>query len=554
MMNQKKPKSVVHYTNILALVLLILFMVTVYLITHRMTLVQASIQQKNAEVALAELKSSFKKIEQVLVEHAKQFSHWDEVRQQLITPVYYQHWLDNRALSAKKLPNYIKKIELYNSHGIALSETVQVPFPKSAPKQQRMTLVNDSHKPGFIVFYSINDPMTKAKLGYVSLMADFKGTLLINHQFSKIDIHSLKINALHNQVIKIDALPELIKYEFINNPEANAIKVIMMDGLSYIALIIIAFLMVVYILLHSVLVSPLKRLAAHLEVLGEGEHVMLASSFSGHLQVQELDKVRCSLNEYQNKIDQLINDVEQKNDELWILTHRDSLTGVNNRRGFEDALTKIMEIGKRRQMMIVLMIFDCDHFKMINDSYGHDIGDKVVQNMALILQQAIPFGEHLYRLSGDEFAVIFLDKELEKIGHIAKNCKQAFEAIDFAHIGINEPVTISIGITSGHDTQQLKVSELYREADIAIYQAKKPGNDKIQVYSDQHTKTARIIYSNRFASLVFNAIESGEHFEMHYQLVRHHTDKNKHYFEALVRLRDEFELILPGTIFPIVER
>ncbi len=89
--------------------------------------------------------------------------------------------------------------------------------------------------------------------------------------------------------------------------------------------------------------------------------------------------MRHSLNDYQNKLEQLHQSLNEKNDELWQLAHHDPLTGIYNRRGFEEDWQHVLAVSAGHRLEITMLLFDCDHFKTINDTYGHQTGDKVIQ-------------------------------------------------------------------------------------------------------------------------------------------------------------------------------
>ena len=162
-------------------------------------------------------------------------------------------------------------------------------------------------------------------------------------------------------------------------------------------------------MLASLLAAPLRRLSLHIDALREGQGGLLAESFTRSLPVAELEKVRHSLNDYQNKLEQMHYSLNEKNDELWTLVHHDPLTGIYNRRRFEEDWEHVLSVSSGHRLEVSLLLFDCDHFKAINDTYGHQTGDQVIQAITHSLQNTLRHGDRLYRLGGDEFATLFLD-------------------------------------------------------------------------------------------------------------------------------------------------
>ncbi len=88
------------------------------------------------------------------------------------------------------------------------------------------------------------------------------------------------------------------------------------------------------------------------------------------------------------------------------MAHRDALTGVFNRRAFEEHWQHVQDIFSGSRQKIALLLFDINHFKSINDTYGHPVDDKVLQSFAETIQGSLRKGEKLYRIGGDEFATI----------------------------------------------------------------------------------------------------------------------------------------------------
>jgi len=157
----------------------------------------------------------------------------------------------------------------------------------------------------------------------------------------------------------------------------------------------------------------------------------------------------------------------------------DPLTGLNNRRFLENHLATMLDNARVRRTPLTLMILDIDHFKRVNDTYGHDCGDEVLKNFADRLRGIIRGGDLLCRLGGEEFVIVMPNVELGAAARIAERARQAIEQEPFVIDagGRAIPVTTSIGVAErGPDDD---TSTLYRRADRALYRAKSEGRNRV---------------------------------------------------------------------------
>jgi diguanylate cyclase (GGDEF)-like protein len=186
---------------------------------------------------------------------------------------------------------------------------------------------------------------------------------------------------------------------------------------------------------------------------------------------RELVTLNASL---QQQIDEATSQLSQSNEYLKDLTVTDALTGINNRRAFEHSLNELMTRAHRYQQSFSMMIFDIDDFKHLNDSYGHDMGDRVLQEIVDRIQNTVRDVDILCRWGGEEFTVLM--PETQKVGALkmAERCRQAIAAELFDEVG---PVSISLGVTcyQADDNER----KLFKRADDALYQAKADGKNRV---------------------------------------------------------------------------
>jgi two-component system cell cycle response regulator len=157
----------------------------------------------------------------------------------------------------------------------------------------------------------------------------------------------------------------------------------------------------------------------------------------------------------------------------------DPLTGLNNRRFLENHLATMLDNARVRRTPLTLMILDIDHFKHVNDTYGHDCGDEVLKSFADRLRGIIRGGDLLCRLGGEEFVIVMPNVEVRAAARIAERARQAIGQEPFVIDagGRAIPVTTSIGVAErGPDDD---TSTLFRRADRALYRAKSEGRNRV---------------------------------------------------------------------------
>ena len=161
------------------------------------------------------------------------------------------------------------------------------------------------------------------------------------------------------------------------------------------------------------------------------------------------------------------------------LSKIDGLTGVYNRRSFEEQLAVYFERARRFNERLSLMILDVDHFKRVNDTYGHQTGDRVLKQLALIVVGEVRSIDPVFRYGGEEFAVLL--PETDRAGAIVV-AERARKKVGTANLGGELPLsaTVSIGISSYPDTRITKPAELVSLADKALYGAKFGGRNRVR--------------------------------------------------------------------------
>jgi two-component system cell cycle response regulator len=159
----------------------------------------------------------------------------------------------------------------------------------------------------------------------------------------------------------------------------------------------------------------------------------------------------------------------------------DALTGLHNRRYMEAHLGNLAQRAVHSERTMALLMIDIDHFKRVNDTYGHPVGDKVLRAVAERLQASLRPFDTVARWGGEEFMVVMPEAD-EKVGRmVAERLRAAVEAAPIAVDGIGEPlhVTVSVGAAAA-GAKGFVPDELIRAADAALYRAKESGRNRVE--------------------------------------------------------------------------
>ena len=169
-------------------------------------------------------------------------------------------------------------------------------------------------------------------------------------------------------------------------------------------------------------------------------------------------------------------EIKLKTKEIEKLTFIDSLTQINNRRAYDKDINELLSLYTRYGNSFSIAMFDIDDFKVINDNYGHDVGDIVLKDLTQIILKNVRENDKLYRVGGEEFVILF---PLTKLAAANKVCEKLLVKIDRDLKTIhNHNVTVSIGITSVSDDDNFE--SLYKRVDKYLYKAKRNGKNQIQ--------------------------------------------------------------------------
>ncbi|MFC2074237.1 diguanylate cyclase [Campylobacterota bacterium] len=189
--------------------------------------------------------------------------------------------------------------------------------------------------------------------------------------------------------------------------------------------------------------------------------------------------LRRLFNTYMHTIDSYQNKIEIKNRSLSKLINIDHLTKTNNRKSIEGILQKEFKRAKRYHNPLSILILDIDDFKNINDTFGHNAGDKTLRDLVKVVLSNIRESDHFGRWGGEEFILVATETSVEEATILAEKIRQSIKAHVFSD---SYEVTCSIGVAQYQNERDS--DSLVHNADTALYEAKKQGKDKVVFYSD----------------------------------------------------------------------
>jgi two-component system, chemotaxis family, CheB/CheR fusion protein len=236
----------------------------------------------------------------------------------------------------------------------------------------------------------------------------------------------------------------------------------------------------------------------------------------------------------------------------WQAQH-DPLTGLVNRKEFENRLENALVSAKTFNREHALLYLDLDQFKIVNDTCGHHAGDELLRQLAGVLATHIRSRDTLARMGGDEFAMLLENNSLdqaqsiaEKINEIVQDFRYSFESRIFK-------IGASIGVVSiNNDTRN--VQTVLSDADSACYAAKEAGRNRVEIHSPDNVDLQSRRRDMHWVSRINHAIDENR-LVLYFQNIKSLKNHQKLHYEVLIRLVDENgELVPPGAFLPAAER
>ena len=232
----------------------------------------------------------------------------------------------------------------------------------------------------------------------------------------------------------------------------------------------------------------------------------------------------------------------------------DILTGLVNRREFENRLERALKSARARETSYALLYLDLDQFKIVNDSCGHSAGDALLGQLGALLKSKIRWRDTLARLGGDEFGVLLESCSLEEAMNTAETLRLAIGEYKFVWEERNFRLGVSIGVVP-ITAENEDVAALLSAADSACAAAKEAGRNRIHSFQENDIDLMRRRREMQWAARINNALEE-DRFELFRQTIRPlQVEEEGAHYEILLRMRDENGgIISPGLFIEAAER
>lgn len=250
-----------------------------------------------------------------------------------------------------------------------------------------------------------------------------------------------------------------------------------------------------------------------------------------------------------------ITEARNLSEQLSYQASHDALTGLVNRREFENRLRRVLESARKDGTEHALCYLDLDQFKVINDTCGHAAGDELLRQLAELLQEKIRKRDTLARLGGDEFGIVMEHCSLQQASRVADVLRELIENFRLSWEGRNFSVGASIGLVPITNAS-MGLAEVLSAADSACYRAKEEGRNRIHVYQQDDEELVRQLGQMQWVPQIKRALEQ-DLFELYFQPIipvnssGSETDR----YELLIRMKgNNGRPVLPGAFIPAAER
>lgn len=248
-----------------------------------------------------------------------------------------------------------------------------------------------------------------------------------------------------------------------------------------------------------------------------------------------------------------ITERKQAEEELRYLANHDSLTGLLNRRCFQEKVAAQIAERKQQGGSGVLLWLDIDQFKEINDSFGREAGNTVLKGVASVLAEIVRESDTLAHVGGDEFAILLPRARLLEGQNLAARILSAFNHHTVVVGEQPARVTVSIGI-AGFGPRGPNVEKLLTAANLAMFDAKEEGRNRFVVSLPERTRQRKLEDRASWAAKIRNALDEDK-FELYAQPILNLEDDQVYAYELLLRLREgPNRVVLPGAFLDIAGR
>ena len=295
------------------------------------------------------------------------------------------------------------------------------------------------------------------------------------------------------------------------------------------------------------LAQPLAELMGQIRKIEKQDYTASPQIDTG----DEMQEISASVNQLAAAVQEREKMLEQSRNEQEYLSLHDSLTDLPNRRSFSQQLKRSLESARSSHAQLAILFLDLDQFKLVNDTLGHDVGDKLLVQVAHRLSNESGASLALARIGGDEFNILVENTgDMTALKQVAERYIAIFQS-PFQCAGRELSISASIGIAVYPKDGEDAVT-LVKHADLAMYKSKDKGRNSYSFYSEELSEELQIRAD--MTQALRQAIDAGDQFELHYQPKVLAKTGQLHAVEALVRWnRPGHGCVPPGHFISLAE-
>ncbi|ELI5719950.1 diguanylate cyclase [Vibrio fluvialis] len=300
----------------------------------------------------------------------------------------------------------------------------------------------------------------------------FESQTLNDEQRSAMEQMAAELESAENAIIQ---QLNTITTNDVYYTEKHEKEFLFVSSLLGISAVVLGFLLTVYIV--QIILQRIKRIQGDIKTLNasldQGDSLS-QETVNKITTKDELAELEHDIKAVMSRLAKEITCREQVEKQLLTLATQDKLTGAYNRHKWDEQIHMQLSLAQRGGYPFGLILLDVDYFKRVNDQFGHQVGDQLLKRMVSELQQRIRSTDMLFRLGGEEFAILLPMQDIESACKLAESLRSQMELLQVDNL---PAFTISIGVTSYHDMDS--EASIFRRADMALYRAKAQGRNQI---------------------------------------------------------------------------
>ncbi|MBY8203365.1 GGDEF domain-containing protein [Vibrio fluvialis] len=300
----------------------------------------------------------------------------------------------------------------------------------------------------------------------------FESQTLNDEQRSAMEQMAAELESAENAIIQ---QLNTITTNDVYYTEKHEKEFLFVSSLLGISAVVLGFLLTVYIV--QIILQRIKRIQGDIKTLNASLDQGDSSSQEAVSKIttkDELAELEHDIKAVMSRLAKEITCREQVEKQLLTLATQDKLTGAYNCHKWEEQINMQLNLAQRGGYPFGLILLDVDYFKRVNDQFGHQVGDQLLKRMVSELQQRIRSTDMLFRLGGEEFAILLPMQDIESACKLAESLRSQMELLQVDNL---PAFTISIGVTSYHDMDS--EASIFRRADMALYRAKAQGRNQV---------------------------------------------------------------------------